>query len=57
MRERAHTQIMSKPLKCRLGWHSWKRMTTEDNEAYLACSGCGKLGEDLSLPGAGGAPG
>ena len=52
---RAHSQMMSRPLRCLVGWHSWKRMTTDDNEVYLACSRCGKLGEGNPLPGAGAA--
>ena len=53
MRERAHTQIMSKPLKCRLRWHLWKRMTNDDNEVYRACSRCGKVDDDYFPPGSG----
>jgi len=49
----AHTPTMSMPLKCRLQWHSWKRMTNDDNEVYRACSRCGKVDDDYFPPASG----
>ena len=42
---------MGKQLRCLLGWHKWKRRTTEDNKPYRACVHCGV--EDVSGDGFG----
>lgn len=44
---------MAKPVRCRLGWHLWRRMTNDDNEAYRGCARCGAIDDDYYAPGSG----
>lgn len=36
---------MRRSLLCRVGWHKWQRLSTEDGHRYLVCRRCGKEGE------------
>jgi hypothetical protein len=33
---------MKKSWRCRVGWHTWRKALTPDNEKYLECKRCGK---------------
>ena len=44
---------MATALRCRLGWHRWRRMTNDDNEVYRGCARCGAVDDDYFPPGSG----
>jgi len=34
--------IMTKPIRCRLGWHKWTNQYTDERVRYVVCQRCRK---------------
>lgn len=49
--------FMAAKLLCRLRWHKWQKIRTNDGAQYRQCVRCGRQGDIPGAPGAWGAPG
>ena len=42
---------MAKTLRCRIGWHTWRRAQSEDGQLFQECAGCGHLKNPVACRG------